>query len=353
MTSSQPIRVLVVDDSIVVRKLLSDALGREPDMEVVGTASDPFVARDLILQHRPDVLTLDVEMPRMDGLTFLRRLMEHHPMPVIVVSSVTQTGSAASIEALQAGAVDVIPKPGGPYSIGQVSERLKQQIRAVKSAPRIQFLRSASRGVRPAPVKMPKCPNGIILMGASTGGTQAIETLLSRLPTDHPPIAVVQHMPANFTRAFADRLDRVCSMRVTEARDDELLQPGTVYIAPGDRHLLIRRFGVQLRTALTDNPPLNHQRPAVDVLFESVAKIKGVPTVALLLTGMGCDGAEGMVKLRRAGAETIAQDEQSCVVFGMPREAILRGGAQHVATLLHMPALVARCLERFDSGRAA
>lgn len=335
-------RVLVVDDSAIVRKLLADAIRSEPDMEVVGVAPDPFIARDLIVQHQPDVLTLDIEMPRMDGLTFLRKLMVHHPLPVIIVSSLTQSGSAASIEALRCGAVDVIAKPDGPASVGQVAERLRHRIRAIRAGGlRLKaVVPSAIPDRTPSPAASGRQLNGIILIGASTGGTQAIEAVLTRLPPDMPPIAIVQHMPPHFTRAFADRLDGSCGMRVSEAAGGEVLERGHAYIAPGDHHLLLERHGVQIRTGLRQSPPVHHQRPAVDVLFQSAARLSGVSIVALLLTGMGADGADGMVALRRAGATTLAEDEQSCVVFGMPREAIARGGATEVVSLLRMPAAI-------------
>ncbi|HYE86112.1 MAG TPA: chemotaxis response regulator protein-glutamate methylesterase [Vicinamibacterales bacterium] len=342
-------RVLIVDDSAVVRRLLTAALADEPDIEVVGSAADPIIAADLIGVHRPDVLTLDLEMPRMDGLTFLRQLMQQAPMPVIVVSSATQAGSAASIEALRAGAIDVVAKPNGPHSVGPMGDRLKRRIRALREVKIVRL----SPAVAPAPAapRRSRLPgdsrrSGLIAIGASTGGTQAIEALLTRMPEDCPPIVVVQHMPANFTRAFADRLNGVCPMRVVEARGGEPLVRGVAYIAPGDYHMIVERNGVNLQTRLQQGPALHHQRPAVDVLFDSVAKIRSVRTVGILLTGMGSDGADGMVRLRAAGAQTIAEDEQSCVVFGMPKEAIARGGATHVASLLRMPALIEECFDR-------
>ncbi len=345
---SRKTRVLIVDDSAIVRKMLSDALNSDPEIEVVGLASDPFVARDLILQHEPDVITLDIEMPRMDGLTFLRKLMEHHPLPVIIVSSVTQTGSAASIEALSAGAIDVIAKPGGPQSVGQVVEKLKHRIRHIK--PGQTFKLTALKPSTPAasaPIaaggELSKA-KGLILIGASTGGTQAIEAVLTRLPADTPPILIVQHMPAGFTKAFADRLNSVTAMQVLEAKGGEVLKRGVAYIAPGDFHMTVEAVGVELRTVVRSGPMVHYQRPAVDVLFHSAARLRNVPMVALLLTGMGSDGADGMVALRKAGVTTIAEDEQSCVVFGMPKEAIARGGAVHVSTLLAMPRRIAECL---------
>ena len=326
-------RVLIIDDSAIVRRMLSNALQHEPDIEVVGLASDPFVARDLILQHKPDVLTLDIEMPRMDGLTFLRQLMVHRPLPVIIVSSVTQEGSAASFEALSSGAVDVIAKPGGPYSVGDIADKLKYRIRAVRHARGVRFSRMRAQvGPLHAPVSLSH-GNGLVLMGASTGGTRAIEALLTRLPADGPPILIVQHMPPHFTRVFAQRLDSVCSMNVVEADDGQRLQRGTAYVARGDFHLQVVSQGGVLQTALNDGPPIHYQRPAVDALYTSVAQLRGVPTVALLLTGMGSDGAAGMVALREAGAVTIAESEQSCVVFGMPRQAISVGAVREIMPL--------------------
>jgi two-component system chemotaxis response regulator CheB len=336
--------VLIVDDSAIVRKMLSDALRGEDDMEVVGLASDPFVARDLILQHKPDVVTLDIEMPRMDGLTFLRKMMEHHPLPVIIVSSVTQTGSAASIEALAAGAIDVIAKPGGPQSVGQVAEKLKDRIRGIKIGTPMRLTVKAPVKTQIAGVSGLSKAKGLIVIGASTGGTQAIEAVLTRLPADSPPILIVQHMPAGFTTAFATRLNSVCPMQVVEAKGGEMLKRGTAYIAPGDFHMLVEAVGLELRTVVKTGPMVHYQRPAVDVLFHSAAKLRNTPVVGALLTGMGSDGAEGMVALRQAGMMTIAEDEQSCVVFGMPKEAIARGGAVYVSTLLAMPRRIAECL---------
>jgi len=346
------VRVLIVDDSAIVRKMLSDTISAEPDMEVVGVAGDPFIARDLILRHRPDVLTLDIEMPRMDGLTFLHRLMEHRPMPVIVVSSVTPTGSEASIEALAAGAIDVIVKPGGPYSVAQVTERLKRRIRELRKGRPMRYMAPLAAGHPGLPTTKLDAlarANGLIVIGASTGGTQAIEALLSRLPADAPPIMIVQHMPAQFTRAFASRLNGICPMEVIEANGSEPLRRGVAYIAPGDFHMVVEARGVELRAIIGSGPAVHYQRPSVDVLFHSAARLRGVPTVALLLTGMGTDGADGMLALKNAGAITIAEAEQSCVVFGMPAEAIARGAASHVATLLAMPRLIADSLASLQS----
>ena len=336
--------------------MLANILKSEPDMEVVGLAADPFAAQDLIVQHKPDVLTLDIEMPRMDGLTFLRQLMGQRPLPVVIVSSITQTGSAASIEALAAGAIDVIAKPGGPYSVADIADQLKYRIRALRTGRAVRFARLREHApAAPSPVSLEHA-KGVILIGASTGGTQAIESILTRLSADTPPILIAQHMPAHFTRAFATRLDGLCPMRVVEAADGQALTRGVAHIAPGDSHLTIVSRGGELRTVVQDGPRVHYQRPSVDVLFQSAAAMSGVPMVALLLTGMGSDGAEGMLALREAGAITIAEDERSCVVFGMPAAAIARGGAAYVATRSTMPRLIADAFRsgvrprRLDSG---
>jgi two-component system chemotaxis response regulator CheB len=354
MSTVRPSRVLIVDDSAIVRTMLSNALKSEPDIEVVGLAADPFAARDLILAQKPDVITLDIEMPKMDGLTFLRQLMAEKPLPVVIVSSVTQAGSTASIDALAAGAIDVIAKPGGPYSVADIADQLKYRIRALRSGRAVHF----SRFRRPEPPARPAQPSlaqahGLILIGASTGGTQAIEALLTRMPADTPPILIVQHMPAYFTRAFAARLDRSCPMRVVEAEHHAPLQRGVAYIAPGDRHMLVAARGGEWRALLDEGPRVHYQRPSVDVLFQSAATLTGVPMVALLLTGMGSDGADGMVALREAGATTIAEDERSCVVFGMPAAAIAKGGATHVAARNAMPRLIADALNARRATRPA
>ena len=355
MTTKPRSRVLLVDDSAVVRKLLGDALRKHDDIEVIGGAADPYIARDMILQHKPDVITLDIEMPRMDGLSFLRKLMEHHPIPAIVVSSLTQQGSAASVEALRIGAIDVIGKPGGPHAVPDVADRIAQRIRALRTGSiRLgRYVPQPAHPVAPSAGASAGRLRGLIAIGASTGGTQAIETVLTRLPADMPPIVIAQHMPAGFTRAFAARLDTVCRMRVVEAAGSEPLERGVAYIAPGDYHMTVERHGLQLLTRLDQKPPIHYQRPAVDALFASVARLRSLPIVGMLLTGMGADGADGMVALRAAGAETIAEAEESCVVFGMPKEAIARGGAVHVASLLAIPDLVFECLSRLDRATRA
>jgi two-component system, chemotaxis family, protein-glutamate methylesterase/glutaminase len=346
-------RVLIVDDSAIVRTMLSNAIKVEPDMEVVGVAADPIVARDLITAHKPDIITLDLEMPRMDGLTFLRELMRSRPLPVVIVSSMTQTGSAATIEALSAGAIDVIAKPGGPYSVADITDQLKYRIRALRTGRAVHFSRlRPMAGATAPPAPSLAQAQGLIVIGASTGGTQAIESLLLKLPIDTPPIAIVQHMPAYFTAAFAARLDRVCPMRVVEAADNMKLERGIAYIAPGDFHLEVIARNNDLVAHVHGGERVHYQRPSVDVLFQSAANLRGVPVVALLLTGMGADGADGMVLLRDAGATTIAEDARSCIVFGMPAAAIQRGGAMHVAARTAMPRLIAQAFESRRSVRA-
>jgi two-component system chemotaxis response regulator CheB len=348
MNTPAKTKVLVVDDSAIVRKVISDILAAQPDIEVVGTAPDPFVARDKILALRPDVLTLDIEMPRMDGLTFLDRLMRHYPLPVIVISSLTQSSTRAALEAMNRGAVDVLAKPGGPYSVGDLKEDLPRRIRAAASA---RLRRHAPTDAnsppstvptqsRPAPAPLPSPtvpstqPNRLISIGASTGGTQAIEQLLRALPAGMPPIVITQHIPAGFSAAFAQRLNQLCALEVREAQGNEPLHPGCAFIAPGNFHLLVERAPTGgWRTRLDQGPKVCYQRPSVDVMFRSVAECAARQAFGILLTGMGSDGAAGMLQLRQAGAPTIAQNEETCVVFGMPREAIRLGAALHVLPL--------------------
>jgi len=338
MNGSRPIKALIVDDSAIVRKILSEALAGEPDIEVVGTAPDPYVARDKILNLQPDVLTLDIEMPRMDGLTFLRKLMQHHPMPVIVISSLGQASCKAALEALESGAIEVLAKPGGPYSVGELRLVLANKIRAAAAA----RIRHASRPAEsaPAPVPPPSMaaagawdPGLIVAIGASTGGTEAIADVLVHLPEHFPPIVVTQHIPANFSRAFAERLNRICQLEVREAADRDNLRPGLALVAPGDFHMLLRKRPGGYCVSVKDGPRVCYQRPSVDVMFRSVAEAAGSKAVGVLLTGMGSDGAAGMLQMKQAGATTIAQDEATCVVFGMPREAIRMGGVDQVQPL--------------------
>lgn len=349
---AMPVRVLIVDDSAVVRRALTEALSADPDILVVGSAIDPYVARDKILQLEPDVLTLDIEMPRMDGLTFLKVLMKHRPMPVIVMSSLTTEGSSKALEALQSGAVEVVAKPGSAYSVAEEAGRLAQKIKAVaRAAIRARPAAPApAQGAARAPEPAGRDghgrrygPRSLILIGASTGGTEAIKTVLTALPSDLPGILIVQHIPAHFSKAFAQRLNELSHLEVREARNGDVVQPGLALVAPGGFHLLPRWVGNHYVASLSEGPPLHHQRPSVDVLYDSAARAGAGPhSLAVLLTGMGADGAAGMVALRAAGATTIAQDEASCVVFGMPREAIEAGAVQRVLPLDQIAAHVDR-----------
>lgn len=342
MTPDKRTRVLVVDDSAIVRKVLSDILSAQPDLEVVGTAPDPYVARDKILSLAPDVLTLDIEMPRMDGLTFLSRIMQYHPLPVIVISSLAQSSTKAALEALHNGAVDVLAKPGGPYSVGDLKEDLPRRVRAAARA-RLPGPKAANpQQTAPTKVAEPGAAarHMVIALGASTGGTQAIEKVLTALPAGMPPIIVTQHIPPVFSAAFAERLNKVCALEVREAKGGELLSPGIAWVAPGDRHMVIEKAGASWRTRLDDSPKVCYQRPSVDVMFKSAAAAAGSAAIGVLMTGMGSDGAEGMLAMRRSGAETVAQDEASSVVFGMPKEAIRLGGAGQVLPLDAIAALL-------------
>lgn len=326
------VRVLIVDDSAIVRKILSQQLGRHHGIEVVATAPDPFVARDKIVALDPDVLTLDVEMPRMDGITFLRKLMKHRPMPVIILSSLTPKGGKMAMEALAAGAVEVMCKPGPAYSVGDACKDLVEKIKAASRA-RLDKRATIQAAEPPRQLHMTRTTNKILAIGASTGGVQALERVLSALPPNAPGTLVVQHMPAQFTSSFAQRLNNECAVNVKEARDGDHVIPGHVLIAPGGFHMLLQRSGANYYVAVKDGPPVCHQKPSVEIMFNSVAKYAGANAVGAILTGMGSDGAAGLLKMRQNGAHTIAQDEATCVVFGMPREAIERGAAEKVVPL--------------------
>ena len=331
---SQKIRVLCVDDSALVRGLMTEIINGHDDMEVIATAPDPLVARDLIKKHNPDVLTLDVEMPRMDGLDFLEKLMRLRPMPVLMVSSLTERGSEITLRALELGAVDFVTKPklGIRDGLLEYSELIAEKIRAASAA----RLRTPSPAAPPP--RLLRNPlastEKLVIVGASTGGTEVIREVLGPLPADSPAILITQHMPAGFTRSFAQRLDSLCSVTVREAADGERVLPGHVYLAPGgDMHMKLGRSGANYVIELEPGEPVNRHRPSVDVLFHSAAATAGKNAIGVILTGMGKDGAAGMLAMKRAGAQTIAQDEASCVVFGMPREAILLGAADEVAPL--------------------
>jgi two-component system, chemotaxis family, protein-glutamate methylesterase/glutaminase len=327
------IKVLIVDDSAIVRKILTEELSKYPDIDVVGSAPDPFVARDKIVALKPDVITLDIEMPRMDGLTFLRKMMQYYPLPTIIVSSLTPKGGKLTLEAMEIGAVDVIAKPGSSYTVGDMSAQLVEKIRAAVWARVVRKDRETSAS-EAAPLKaLAETSHKVVAIGASTGGTEALKRVLTRLPANAPGIVVVQHMPANFTTSFAERLNTLCQMSVKEASDNDSVVPGTVLIAPGNYHMILRRSGARYYVEVKTGPMVHHQRPAVDILFKSTAKYAGSNAIGVILTGMGADGAEGLLDMKRAGAGTIAQDERSCVVFGMPKEAIKLGAADVVLPL--------------------
>ena len=336
MNADRPIKVLVVDDSAIVRKIFREYLSRESDIEVVGTAPDPYVARDKIIQLKPDVITLDIEMPRMDGITFLKKLMRYYPIPTIIVSSLTREGSKMAMEALACGALEVISKPTDGYSAGDMGMQLVDKIRAVARIPMVKRIQGAVN-VPPPPVQVSQAlketTNKIIAIGASTGGTEAIKTVLMGMPANAPGIVVVQHMPAKFTTSFAERLNELCKISVKEARDGDSVVNGTALIAPGNYHMLLKRSGARYYVQVKTGPMVHHQRPAVDVLFNSVAMYAGSNAVGVILTGMGADGSRGLLKMREAGAGTVAQDEKSCVVFGMPKEAIKAGAVDKVVPL--------------------
>ena len=338
LPSPRKLRVLVVDDSALVRKAITDALSADPEIEVVGSACDAYVAREKIARLDPDVLTLDLEMPRMDGVTFLRILMQHHPLPVVVVSSLAQTGSQAALDALEAGAVDVLAKPDGTMSIGSLGERLAYHVKAAAQSARFRSRRAEA--VAPAspvaPAAAPAARVGdrqLIVIGGSTGGIEALRTVLPRFPLGLPPIAVVQHISAHFSRAVAERLDAISSIDVREAGQGDVLRPGMCVLAPGDAHLALEFVSGAYRTRLLKTPPIHHCRPAVDALFRSAAEAGGDQVVAALLTGMGSDGAIGMRAIRTAGGVTIAEHESTCVVYGMPRAAIEADAAERVLPL--------------------
>ncbi len=341
------IKVLVVDDSAVVRKVFSEELSREKDIQVIGTAPDPYVARDKIVALKPDVITLDIEMPRMDGITFLRKLMKYYPLPVIIVSSLTKEGGSLALEAMEIGAVEVISKPGEAYSVGDMSAQLAEKIRAaaqVDMGRRRTMLAAAPAKAAPK-LSLTKTTNKIIAIGASTGGTEALKDVLTQFPPNTPGIMIVQHMPAKFTTSFAERLDSLCQIRVKEAEDGDAVVPGTALLAPGNFHMVMRRSGARYYVNVKTGPMVCYQRPAADVLFNSVAAYGGANAIGIILTGMGKDGAQGMLKMKQAGAKTIAQDEASCVVFGMPKEAIEAGGVDKVVSLKDIPAMALKMLE--------
>lgn len=324
-------RVVIVDDSAVVRSVFEQVLSADPDIEVVGSAPDPYVARDLIVQTHPDVVVLDIEMPRMDGLTFLKKLMRYYPLPVVIASALTDRGSELALEALRSGAVDVVSKGSGRLPGESVGTELVYKVKAAAlvdmKKPREVFTPAPTPLVRPLGRIPADC---LIAIGASTGGTEALECVLRGMPENCPPIVIVQHMPAKFTAQFAKRLDGVCQPRVAEAVGGERLEAGMVLVTPGDDHMVIMGHSAPYTVSLRNGALVNRHRPSVDVLFKSVARSAGRRAVGALLTGMGKDGAEGLLEMRTAGARTICQDEKTSVVFGMPREGIELGAAEFV-----------------------
>ncbi len=342
-------RVLVVDDSAVVRQIFSRELARDPELEVVGTAPDPYVARDLIVQKKPDVLTLDLEMPRMDGITFLRKLMHYYPLPVVVVSSLTPAGGELAMEALAAGAIDVMCKPGASFTVGDMAAQLTEK---VKAAAHVNLKARAPRlAGAPAPVAPVAAPaltrttHQILAIGASTGGTVALEGILRGFPPNAPGTVITQHMPEMFTRYFADRLNQVAQVEVREAVEGDSVVPGVVLIAPGNKHMLLKRSGARYFVSVRDGPRVNRHRPSVDVMFRSVAQCAGRNAVGVILTGMGGDGAQGLLEMRQVGARTFGQDEASCVVYGMPKVAADLGAVEHVVPLDRMTAEILSAIE--------
>jgi two-component system chemotaxis response regulator CheB len=359
MNDKRKIQVLCIDDSALIRSILKEIINAQPDMEVVGVAPDPIIARDLIKQTNPDVLTLDVEMPKMDGLDFLEKLMRLRPTPVVMISSLTERGSEATLRALELGAVDFVAKPklGMRDGMNEYADQIADKIRAAARAklrPRaaapavapapahVAHVRAEPGATGHAPAHAPapaaarthfSSTEKLIIVGASTGGTEAIKEFLLEMPPDCPGILIVQHMPAGFTTSFAKRLDGLCRIRVKEAAHGERVLPGHAYIAPGDMHLSLGRSGANYVTELDQGPPVNRHRPAVDVLFRSAARNAGANALGVILTGMGKDGAAGMLEMRTAGAYNVAQDEASCVVYGMPKEAVAHGGVHEVLPL--------------------
>jgi two-component system chemotaxis response regulator CheB len=346
--TKQKLRVLIVDDSASVRQILTTILSEDPDIEVMATASDPFAAARRLQDEIPDVIVLDIEMPRMDGITFLRKIMAQRPIPVIICSSLTVEGSNLMFEAFEAGAVDIVPKPrvDTRQALLECSSKLRE---AVKSASRARVRPRLERRViekkltadaiipPPVPGRARPTTERIVCIGVSTGGTEALNDVLEILPVNCPGILIVQHMPQGFTAAFAKRLNGVCQIAVKEAEDGEPVLPDHAYIAPGARHMLLQRTGLRYHIAIKDGPPVSRHRPSADVLFRSAAQYAGSNALGIIMTGMGDDGARGLLEMRKLGAATRAQDEESCVVFGMPKEAIARGAVEKVVSLSQIP----------------
>ncbi|MBI5885271.1 MAG: chemotaxis response regulator protein-glutamate methylesterase [Deltaproteobacteria bacterium] len=348
------IKVLIVDDSAVVRQTLAAIISRDPAMEVMAAASDPFVAVDKIRDEVPDVITLDIEMPRMDGVTFLHKLMSQHPIPVVVVSSLAEAGSETALHAMEYGAVDIIMKPRLGVK-GFLEESRILICDAIKAAAKARVKRVAARHDSPLPkltadaviakartMAMAATTEKVIAIGASTGGTEAVRVILEAMPLDSPGLVIVQHMPEHFTASFAKRLDSICRISVKEAETNDTVVRGRALIAPGNRHTLLKRSGARYYVEVKDGPLVSRHRPSVDVLFRSAAQYAGKNALGVIMTGMGDDGSRGLLEMREAGAHTVAQDEESCIVFGMPKEAIKRGAVDKVVSLDAIPAEVLR-----------
>jgi len=347
------IKVLVIDDSALVRKLLTKELDKESDIMVVGTAMNPYVARKKIAEFKPDVLTLDLEMPRMDGLSFLSKLMKHHPMPVVVVSSLTPANSENALTALRLGAVDVICKPGSAYSTKEISRKIIKSVRTAsvasvkKSTTQLTQKKQVGNANSLPKARLKTTTKKLIAIGSSTGGTKALEEILPALPPRLPGTVIVQHMPPVFTKSFAERLNEVCRVNVKEAEDGDWIQPGQVLIAPGNYHMLVQKKGAKYYTKIKQGPPVHHHRPSVDVMFNSVAEAAGINATGVILTGMGSDGAKGLKKMRDQGAHTIGQNEKTCVVYGMPKVAQEVGAVAEVLPLSEIAeAIVTRTKEK-------
>lgn len=344
------IRVLVIDDSALIRSLLGEIIRQDPDLELVGAAPDAFVAKEMVMKLKPDVITLDIEMPKVDGLTFLDRLMKARPTPVLMISTLTEKGAEATIRSLEMGAIDFIAKPkiNVTQGIAEYEQEIVQKIKiAATSKPKPRKTWVANGNAIPITYKGTET---IVAIGASTGGTEAIKQVLERLSPAFPATVITQHMPPSFTKSFAARLNSLCKINVHEAKDGERLLPGNAYIAPGDRHLEVVRHGADYRIRLVDGPLVCGHKPAVDVMFSSLAKVAGNNTIATVLTGMGKDGAQGLLALSQAGALTMAQDEASCVVYGMPKAAVEIGATEHVFPLEKMSMALTKAVEKRGSG---
>ena len=334
------IKILIIDDSALVRKILKKELSKNKNIEVVGVAPDPIVGRDKIVELKPDVIILDIEMPRMDGLTFLEKLMRHYPLPVIILSSLAKKGGEVALRAMELGAAEVISKSGAAYSINDMTEQLVEKIIAVsriKKFKKLDLKRGNKNKICIKSNAMLKTTEKIIAIGASTGGTNAIKDLLTHLPADMPPILIVQHMPEAFTAAFAGRLNELCALEVKEAKNNDSAIAGRVLLAPGNKHMILKRSGARYYVEIKDGPMFYHQKPSVEVLFKSVAKYAGSNAIGVILTGMGKDGAKGLLDMKNAGAYTIAQNQKSCVVYGMPKEAVKLGAHIKELDLLDIP----------------